>query len=30
MKIKIVIGHITLDAELNDTPAAKKMERSCH
>jgi len=26
MKIKIVIGHITLDAELNDTPAAKKME----
>jgi hypothetical protein len=26
MKFKIVIGHITLDAELDDTPAAKKVE----
>jgi hypothetical protein len=27
MKIKIVIGHITLDAELNDTPTARKVEK---
>ena len=25
MKIRIVIGHLTLDAELNDTPTARKV-----
>lgn len=25
MEIKIIIGHLTLDAELNDTPVAQKV-----